>query len=258
MCEKTATVNISNIGAPVISISSQTNVTCQGGNNGAATAEVNGGVSPYSYLWNDSDSSTTATISNLYAGEYILTIIDDIGCQTIYSVTITEPQALALTMSATPDSGTDNGTATVIVMGGTSPYSYYWSTGEIQSSVSNLSVGYYSVTVTDGNGCMSSNLISVPTYINVNYPVRTFESPGIYPNPGNENLNIELSIIIPGTYKFSLFNLSGQMLHSESAYLSSGKHRRSISAREQPGGIYKLRISSQNHTAILQWLKFSD
>ena len=73
---------------PLALIFEATNPSETGASDGAITIVVSGGVPPYSYLW--SDGSTTANIENLTAGEYILTITDDIGQTLTDTVALTD------------------------------------------------------------------------------------------------------------------------------------------------------------------------
>jgi hypothetical protein len=131
---------------------SNTNVTCNDLADGTATVSTVGGTAPYAYLW--SNGSTDASVSGLTAGTYAVTVTDANGCTSICSVTITEPSVLTLGASTSNTScGTDNGTATAVVGGGTMPYSYIWSTGETTASIANLAAGSYTVVVFDANGC---------------------------------------------------------------------------------------------------------
>ncbi|WP_157499418.1 SprB repeat-containing protein, partial [Flavobacterium beibuense] len=134
-------------------ISSQTNVSCNGNTDGAATIDVTGGITPYTYLW--SDGQTTATATGLAAGDYTVTVTDAVGCATIVDVTITEPTALAITPSQVNIlcNGTATGEATVSVTGGTGAYTYLWSDGQTTATATGLTAGAYSVTVTDANSC---------------------------------------------------------------------------------------------------------
>lgn len=143
--------------APVVTITSVTNITCYGSHSGTATVTVTNGTAPYSYLWNNGQTTQTAT--GLAAGTYYCTIYDVNGCMAVTSsVTITQPTQLAatLTVNNVNCTGMPLGSANVSVTGGTPPYHYAWSTGAVTSSVSNLAQGGYSLTVTDANSCMST------------------------------------------------------------------------------------------------------
>ncbi|MCC7302671.1 MAG: gliding motility-associated C-terminal domain-containing protein [Bacteroidia bacterium] len=154
-CQGSATVTILNNGMPGNIQMLSTMVSCAGGNNGTATANVNG-QPPFTYLW--SNGGTTATISNLTAGTYSVVVTNGPGCTATASVTITAPALLSLTSVQGPVTcaGGSNGSATVIPAGGTGPYSYQWSNGATTATVNNLSALNYFVTVTDANACTAT------------------------------------------------------------------------------------------------------
>jgi len=168
-CFTTIPVTITEPPLLISTISSITNVSCFGYNDGTATALVNGGTLPYSYSWNTIPMQTTATVTNLSSGNYILTITDTNGCVTSNAVEITQPQPITATMSSTNTScfGFSDGTANINVIGGTQPYSYIWNTTPIQSSNSanGLIAGLYTVIIQDVNNCSytDSVLITEPT-----------------------------------------------------------------------------------------------
>lgn len=145
-----------------------TNVSCFGGNDGAASISVAGATPPYSYLWSP-NGETTSSITGLSAGMYTVTVTDTNGCSVQQIYTITEPDQLVLTPSQTDVScnGGSNGTASVSVMGGVAPYVYLWSTGATGNAISGLAAGTYNVEVTDINGCKASVSITInePTQV---------------------------------------------------------------------------------------------
>lgn len=147
--------------APSISAVVNSNVSCNGANDGSATVSVASGASPYSYYW--TGGATSATASSLSAGTYTVTVTDANGCTATTSVTITEPAQLAASASyndATCSTGTD-GSASVSASGGTTPYSYLWSNSATTASISNLSSGTYTVTVTDANNCQQTASVTI-------------------------------------------------------------------------------------------------
>ena len=68
------------------------NVTCNGGNDGSNYVTAAGGTEPYTYLWDD--GQTTDTAFNLTAGNYVVTVTDDNGCTTTDTATIAEPAVI--------------------------------------------------------------------------------------------------------------------------------------------------------------------
>lgn len=139
----------------VTATTSKTNVACFGGNTGSATVTAASGTSPYTYLW--SNNATTATINNLIAGTYTVTVTDASSCKVTATAVITQPTAaLTVSASSTNASTGNNGTATATATGGTSPYTYLWSNTATTAAINNLSAGTYTVTVMDTNGCTAT------------------------------------------------------------------------------------------------------
>ena len=142
-------------------ISSQTNVDCFNGSTGMATAEGSGGNGTLSFAW--SNGATGQTTSNLSAGVYTVVVTDEDNCTASESVTITEPIELTVTATATAQTapGVNDGTASATPSGGTGVYAYEWSNGETTSNITGLAPGNYTVEVTDANGCVESQTVTV-------------------------------------------------------------------------------------------------
>ncbi|MFN4761486.1 LamG-like jellyroll fold domain-containing protein, partial [Gillisia sp. Q332] len=135
---------------------------CHLQNNGTATAEVQGGTGSYSYLW--SNGQTTQTATGLAPGNYSVTVKDGNLCETQKSVTITAPAELIITefhTTGTTYFGSETGTSTVLISGGTANYTFLWSNGQTSQTARNLAAGTYSVTVTDANGCKKTGSTEV-------------------------------------------------------------------------------------------------
>ena len=165
-CTETLTVNVSDSGGPTASITASTNLTCNGAGNGDATVTAAGGTSPYTYLWNDGGAQTTATATGLAAGNYSVTVTDNIGCTTSASITITQPTVLNASITASSNidcDGDDDGTATVSASGGTTAYTYLWDDPAAQTTATatGLDAGTYNVTVTDANGCTATTSVTI-------------------------------------------------------------------------------------------------
>ncbi len=152
-------------------------VSCNGGNNGSVSVSPVGGVSPYTYSW--SSGETTSSIGSKTANTYSLTIQDNAGCSVTGSVTITQPaSALATNLTITANVscyGNNNGNAQSIPSGGTSPYTYAWSSGETTSGISSKTANTFTLTVQDNHGCSltSSVTISQPNVLTSNSSIVT-------------------------------------------------------------------------------------
>ena len=152
-------VTISSSSNLIVSID-KTDVSCYLGTDGTATASVIGGQPNYTYLW--SNGETSATIINLEAGDYNVTVTDGNGCIGVQTITIISPPELQLTTVSTEVTPIGNdGTATVTATGGTLPYQYVWSNGQMTQTATGLSVGSYSVTVIDDNGCFAIDQVEI-------------------------------------------------------------------------------------------------
>jgi hypothetical protein len=141
--------------APVGGTTVVTNVSCSGGSNGTINLTPSGGVGPYTFLWSPG-GQTTEDRTGLAAGTYTVTITDATGATGTVSATVTQPQAISAGTSQTNIAcfGDNTGAASVFtVSGGTSPYTYRWSTGATTQGITGLAAGNYSVTITDANGC---------------------------------------------------------------------------------------------------------
>jgi len=168
-CTTSLSVNINNTGSgpSVKTISATSNVSCNGGNNGIATVNINGGAPSFTYSWSTGIPSTTSATSdqqiNLPAGTYTVTITDVNGCKAIGNISITEPPALTLP-AITPVNatcGNSNGSAVASSSGGTGALTYTWSNLASGATTSGLTTGTYTVTVKDANGCTITNTVAI-------------------------------------------------------------------------------------------------
>lgn len=164
-CTATAVASVTNAGSPSVTLT-PTNVVCGGASTGAATSSVSGGVSPYSYSW--SNSASTSGISGLSAGTYTVTVTDNVGCAVFSSVTISQNPVLSVASSSQSNvacNGGSSGSITAIASGGVGTKTYLWSNGATSAANTGLTAGTYTVTTTDAVSCTktASFTITQPT-----------------------------------------------------------------------------------------------
>jgi len=139
------------------------NPNCNGSCDGTAKASPSGGNPPFTYLWMPGNL-TTQSINNLCANSYTVTITDASLCTNNQIVTLVDPTILNANASSTPPTCANgcNGTATVNPVGGTVPYTYFWSPGGITTqTATNLCSGTYTVIVTDIKSCTNSQSVII-------------------------------------------------------------------------------------------------
>ncbi len=153
------------------------NVLCNASNEGSIDLTISGGTVSGSYVYNwDGPSGfnkSTEDITQLKAGAYIYTVLDDNNCQLLDTVTIFEPAKLQLNIATVAVCNGD-GTLTFNAYGGVKPYMYYVDGSVSTSPITNLPDKIYNVLTQDSNNCFDSvkvNLIHndgiLPT-VNVN------------------------------------------------------------------------------------------
>ncbi len=147
------------------------NVSCSGLQDGIANATVTGGNSPYTFNWNNGES--TQSINDLNSGSVSVNVVDNNGCTASAISNIVEPDAIEvdiIILSAETCIGND-GSSMVTVAGGTPQYNILWSNGTNDDMISGVTAGSYGLTVTDANGCILNITVYIPYSCNAGVPV---------------------------------------------------------------------------------------
>lgn len=184
-CVYTTTVNISSI--QKFAISATTSGSTCGQPNGVLHIETYSGYTGLlDYVLSNGntliDTSTTAvTYNNLLPGNYTITVTDSEGCEVSKDFTITTSGQLLTSIQQVGCVNGNDGSASVIIYDGEPPFNYQWSNGQTQQTVTGLSAGTYSVSITDNNGCydmqyftITCNGAAITSYEIVNVCKKTF------------------------------------------------------------------------------------
>lgn len=209
---------------PVLTVIAARNLKCNSDNSGSIDVDVTSGTSPYGYAW--SNSSTAASLSNLAAGTYQLIVTDSKTCKDTVSATLTEPLALSLSISSSNVTcfGETNGSAIATASGGSGSYTYLWSNSNASGSISNLSAGTYSLTISDDSLCTLSDtaVITEPSVLNGNLVISDVTCNGA--NDGTATANT-----FGGTPPYAYTWSSGGGANSFQANLSPGSYLLTVS-----------------------------
>nr|MBS0037790.1 T9SS type A sorting domain-containing protein [Saprospiraceae bacterium] len=191
-CEEVLEFSIGTTLPPSVDLTESNDPTCFGETNGSILVEVTEGTggSP-EIVWNTGEQSTLLT--DLGPGSYQVIVTDSVGCSDQLEVSLTEPDSIVLTAEIVDEStsGSEDGSITLTVEGGTGSFSYDWSTGDSEASLSNLEGGEYCVTVMDANGCTASACYEVEITTSTRN-LSEFIGVETYPNPTKSELIITL------------------------------------------------------------------
>ncbi|MCC6283562.1 MAG: proprotein convertase P-domain-containing protein [Saprospiraceae bacterium] len=150
----------------LLASASKTDVTCFNGSDGSATANPVGGVGPYSFEWDVSQTEQVAV--DLPAGMYLVTVTDNHGCTVTTSATLQQPATavqVSTTQTQTACYDQSNGVALASASGGNgAPFTFNWSNNQNTPAANNLPVGNYTVTASDSKGCTSVQNINIQQF----------------------------------------------------------------------------------------------
>jgi hypothetical protein len=225
---------------------SKVDVTCEGGNDGVATGTATGGAAGFTYEWND--GSTNSSNIGVEEGDYIVTATDAAGCLAIDTV---EVGFLYANPAFSFAQASVAGEQSVTVNAGGAFDNYVWSNGESTATVTFTNSGTYSLTVSDTNGCTTSDTISVEIWpLGVNQVEAT--SMSVYPNPSTGLFNLSLNNVPADQIEIIVMNLNGQVITTTSAKASNGVVTDVVDLSNQAAGVYLLQVNINGTVSTLR------
>jgi hypothetical protein len=224
---------------------SATDVSCNGGVDGSASAIASGGSAPYGYDWND--GQTTSTAAGLIAGTYTVTVTDSAGCTVTESATVFEPIAVSGTVTSTSTivGAACTGTATATGTGGTGTLSYIWSdpASQTNATATGLCAGNFTVTITDDNNCIATANGTVDEVTGLD-EIQNGLTLNLFPNPTNGLITMELLSGQPEDITIMVFSAMGELIWEETIKdLNSNTYELDLSPHSN--GIYFVRFKTE-------------
>ncbi|MCW3085444.1 MAG: hypothetical protein JWP12_2810 [Bacteroidetes bacterium] len=169
-CTATTTVIVTNIPGVNASLVGTTAITCNASCDGTATVTASSGVPPYTYLWNN--GQTTPTAASLCAGNYVCTVTDSAGCTDTVMITLTQPSTINIDVVPAVTICTGQSTSLTASATGGNPggYTYNWMAPAFTGNpytVSPTANTTYTVSATDPMGCPSANTQTVTVTVRI-------------------------------------------------------------------------------------------
>lgn len=215
--------------------------------NTRVTVAGEGGTPPYEYQWSDGTSGNQAIYSQ--GAAFSVTTTDASGCESIHAGTIGIYSELILALTFTDESapGANDGTATAQATGGTGLITYHWSTGENSPTISNLSPGNYSVTITDALGCETKGEVTIGTLVGLPPGLNQTQIINVFPNPVSEELSIQVAM--EEVLSISIVNSLGNVVHQFNTTKEKKLYRMNVHGFSP--GIYWILVQDQDGSNIV-------
>ncbi|WP_187388250.1 T9SS type A sorting domain-containing protein, partial [Seonamhaeicola marinus] len=234
------------------SISSQTNVSCNGLSDGSATVGVSGGVAPYTYDWDNGE--TTQSISDLHPGTYDITVTDANGCEAFASVIITEPLVVGVPTVTTPITYNQGDTASQLTatLGANATGLIWYTIDTIKGGVGDTTaptpstneVGNtsYWVSSVNANGC-ESEAIEIEVIVSSTLSEtsnQVLKTVSFYPNPASSTIFIKNIKLLE--LDLEVLDLNGRLLLKQRIDSVIGE----VNISKLNTGIYLFKLKTQN------------
>ena len=199
-------------------LDNSSDISCYGSSDGSISLNISSGISPFTYSW--SNGFITASIDNLSAGSYDVIVTDAAGCSAVLNnIIINEPLEIQISCNTSSIScyGSSDGSISLNISSGISPFTYSWSNGATTASINNLSAGSYDVIVTDAIGCTATLNIIINEASNLVYVLNTNDATCFGSSDGNASIDLQASPTPTGTVSMLTYCASNPSNFSQPA-----------------------------------------
>ena len=274
----------------LISTISGTDVLCFNGSDGTINLSPNGGTVPYSFSWTNSTFTlgTNEDLTNISADDYTVTITDNNGCTATNNYTVNQPQDIITSLSSTNVScnGYADGAIDLFVSGGTPNYVFSWSNSggviSVNEDLSSIAADDYSVTVTDDNGCVATDNVTITeplTAVEISYSTVdvlcngdntgeiditvTGGTPGYSYSWSNASNSEDIELLVAGTYQVTVqdalgcIDIDNIIITEPSAPLSSSKFITNVLCNGESNGEIDYTVSGGTIPYTYSWVNSS-
>ena len=206
-------------------------VNCFGTSTGYIAAQPSGDYGPFDFLWTNLigipqqqvfNSSVSDTLKNLPAGVYIVTLVDTANCALVDTVEVLQPNPIQIDIVPTDNIcfGLNNGEASAIVTGGTSPYQYEWNDflEQTTSAADSLYAGAYKLTIYDYHNCKDT------AWVTINQPPMLVLTTATVTDTCQKGLGIARVNVQGGTPFYSFLWLPDSINQSIATNIPAGVH----------------------------------
>ncbi|MBL4862260.1 MAG: T9SS type A sorting domain-containing protein, partial [Crocinitomicaceae bacterium] len=197
-CQLTQSFQVNNINATNIDVNGLiTDAFCTSV-NGEIDATVNGGISPYTFSWDNAE--TTEDITNLAAGDYVITVTDGANCQVTEIFTVgSQNSGLGFMQIQIQDDFCGQGNGEIIIFtNGIADGYYIDGVNNGGPIISNLSTGTYTISISDNFGCTADSVVTVGNQATFNVT-----DVSVNESCSSSNGSIDISVIGGGTYTYA-------------------------------------------------------
>lgn len=219
--------------------------TCHGADDGSVDIEVTEGLEPFIYYING--EIYEGDFTNLLPGSYSIVVVDANGCSDATVLQLNEPDPISVEIF-------ENGTIdiNVIANDGFPPYDYQWSNGTTGTQLTNVSPNDYVVTITDQNGCVTIQVVSVTVPLTSVETIESLVDMNVYPNPCSVECVLDVTFEQYEETEITLFSMNGVAIQQFSH--QGNQFQQTIPVETLESGLYLVQIrvgNAVNHEKLM-------